>query len=210
MPHGNTPKTIGDLSPDPRNPRTISSESASGLSASLDEFGDIAGIVFNVRTGQLVSGHQRVTRLKEKYGDALSIVPVDGEWGHISTPDGNRFSVRFVQWEHEKQRVANVSANNPHIAGQFSSAVDDLLAEIRDNESEAMDRLRLSELCDESSGSGQSEVTPLLRRSGGQRMTWCLVGIETTRYGEIADYIQALANVDGIVMEMTANDGDKN
>ena len=41
---------------DPRNPRMITDKAARGLGFSLAEFGDLSGIVFNLRTQQLVAG----------------------------------------------------------------------------------------------------------------------------------------------------------
>ena len=58
---------IGDLSPAPYNPRKISERAQNALSKSLGDFGDISGIVWNKRTGNLVCGHQRVKEL-EKLG----------------------------------------------------------------------------------------------------------------------------------------------
>jgi hypothetical protein len=39
------------------------------------------------------------------------------------------------------------------------------------------------------------------------KMTWALIGIPTVRFGEIAERVEALAKVDGILLETTANDG---
>ena len=52
-------KTIADLQPHPRNPREISEAALAGLGASIEDFGDLAGIVWNKRNGKLVCGHQR-------------------------------------------------------------------------------------------------------------------------------------------------------
>jgi len=38
-------------------------------------------------------------------------------------------------------------------------------------------------------------------------MTWVLLGIPTVRFGEIAETIDGLSRVDGILLETTANDG---
>jgi len=68
------PRSIKDLAACPRNPRTISPEALAGLGTSVAEFGDIAGIVWNRRTGQLVTGHQRIEALKMKHGKTLTII----------------------------------------------------------------------------------------------------------------------------------------
>ena len=130
MADNNGLSTIADLKADPDNPRRIDDEAAAGLAFSLEEFGDISGVCFNVRTGELVSGHQRVEQLKAKYGTDLPIVG-----GAIETPDGQTFAVRFVDWDKAKQRRANIAANNQFIAGEFTTDIGDLLlASAQDNE----------------------------------------------------------------------------
>jgi len=42
------------------NPRTITDEQLKMLNKSLQTFGDLSGIVYNRRTGNLVGGHQRL------------------------------------------------------------------------------------------------------------------------------------------------------
>ncbi len=53
-----TPGSFDDLRPAHYNPREITAEAAEGLRHSLVEFGDISGIVWNQRTGNLVCGHR--------------------------------------------------------------------------------------------------------------------------------------------------------
>lgn len=50
---------IKDLKPNPKNPRKISEKRLSMLRKSIDKFGDLSGFVYNRRTKQLISGHQR-------------------------------------------------------------------------------------------------------------------------------------------------------
>jgi ParB-like chromosome segregation protein Spo0J len=54
-----------DLKPDKRNPRKITQTKLDMLKKSLIKFGDMSGIVFNKRTGVLISGHQRLKVLPE-------------------------------------------------------------------------------------------------------------------------------------------------
>ena len=42
----------------------MSDKARAGLGSAIERFGDISGITFNVRTGRLVCGHQRVERLR--------------------------------------------------------------------------------------------------------------------------------------------------
>jgi len=59
-----TIKSLADLRAASYNPREITQEALEGLGHSLEEFGDISGIVWNKRTGHLVAGHQRVEALR--------------------------------------------------------------------------------------------------------------------------------------------------
>jgi hypothetical protein len=121
------PETIDDLAPAPYNPRRISDAAASGLCASMQQFGDIAGITYNQRTGHLVSGHQRVSQLR-KLGAQLE----RDESGNVSLVlDDDKFAVRVVNWSIAAERAANVVANNPHIAGVFTRDLEALLPPIR-------------------------------------------------------------------------------
>ena len=56
-----------ELVPDAANPRQISDEAAGGLRNSLKRFGDLSGLVFNRRTGELVCGHQRMQQIRAEY-----------------------------------------------------------------------------------------------------------------------------------------------
>lgn len=130
------PETIDDLTPAPYNPRTIAEASADALGESLDRFGDIAGIVWNQRTGHLVCGHQRVEQLRKR-GAQL----IDGALYLAAEDrglDGQRsFPVRVVDWSEAEEKAANVTANNYRIGGEFTDGLSDLLEEIAGSIGEA-------------------------------------------------------------------------
>jgi hypothetical protein len=126
--------TLAELAPNPNNPRFATEEALVKLKKSLSEFGDISGIVYNVRSKQLVGGHQRQKVLPpksqivvtERYQkpDKQGTVAL----GYVSTEDG-QMSYREVDWSAEKEVAANLRANNP--AGVFDDdAVVKLLQEI--------------------------------------------------------------------------------
>ena len=126
------PRTIADLKGDPANPRDIEDDSAAGLQASLAEFGDISGIVFNRQTGELVTGHQRCEQIRERWGDlAIDVVRGDPDRAVMTSPDGHVFDVRLVDWSQARQRAANVAANSSRLAGVFNVDLDDYLADIQ-------------------------------------------------------------------------------
>ena len=114
---------IDDLKPAPYNPREITSEAMSGLQASIEEFGDISGIVWNKKTGNLVAGHQRLEAIKKKWGEKLDI-----KKDCIITPVG-KFPIRIVDWELPLEKAACIAANSQEISGTFT---DDLQLVIED------------------------------------------------------------------------------
>ena len=132
---------IATLAPDPKNPRRMSDDARKGLAVSLETFGPL-DIVFNDETGELVSGHQRVAELKAA---GAATVERDGDSGIIVHPKtGDRFPVRFVRWDATKQRMANLSANNPALAGEFT---EETIEQVRALEDEALfNELQLDKL----------------------------------------------------------------
>jgi len=98
-------RTLSDLKPAPYNPREIGDEALAGLKASIDELGDLSGIVWNARDGKLVAGHQRMRALTELYGDGLVL---DVKARTITTPAGETFGIRVVDWDEPKAKLANV------------------------------------------------------------------------------------------------------
>jgi len=111
---------IKDLHGDPMNPRIISTQQYDKLKELLRKFGDLSGVVRNIRTDQLVGGHMRLKAFEESNGSkniqitqrfdtptksgtvAIGYVVVDGE----------SFSYREVDWDQGFQRAANIAANN--------------------------------------------------------------------------------------------------
>lgn len=144
-------KTLSDLKPDPDNPRSMEAVSAAGLSASLDRFGNVAGITWNRRTGELVSGHQRV-RLLVDAGAKLE-TSRDRAWLKVGE---HEFDIRVVDWSRARQRAANVAANSRALAGEFTPSLNDMLASIRGElKQEDFEALRFDVLA------GEYDIAPL-------------------------------------------------
>jgi len=143
---------ISDLIAAPYNPRTITDESMSGLKTSIRELGDVSGIVWNKASGHLICGHQRVKALKSEFGDDLVIEDNSDEIGgstHIRTPSGEIFAIRIVEWGEQKERLANVMANNPHVMGDFTKDAIGLVNDLNVDFPDLTDGLMLAELLEE-------------------------------------------------------------
>lgn len=102
---------LDQLHPAGYNPRTISPEAYAGLRESIERFGLVQPIVWNERTGNVVSGHQRLKVLHDR-GDAETVVVV------VDLPELD-------------ERALNITQNNPAVAGDWDlPKLDGLLAEL--------------------------------------------------------------------------------
>jgi DNA modification methylase len=125
--------SLDDLKANPKNPRTISKADYAALKKSIEKFGDLSGIVFNITTGQLVGGHQRTQAFLEVGGNKKIIYAWNTPdnpnnvgtvaYGHVDIA-GEHFTYREVKWPLEREMAANIAANR--IQGNWDM---DLLAE---------------------------------------------------------------------------------
>jgi len=154
--------STADLRPDAANPRQIKKVAQRGLAASLKEFGDLSGIVFNRKTKELVAGHQRMDQIRSAYGERpIEVVDQVAGLHGIRIDADHFFPVRFVNWSVAKQRAANVAANNQKLQGEFT---DDLANYLQNIEAELEAELPglanqvllgdLMQLVDEAEGAG--------------------------------------------------------
>lgn len=108
---------LKSLKPNKRNPRKISDKGLEALHKSLDKFGDLSGIVRNIRTENLISGHQRqkslpadaTIKIERKY-DVPTRCHTVAE-GFVMV-DGERFTYREVDADEQWETEALLAANN--------------------------------------------------------------------------------------------------
>lgn len=139
---------LEDLKPAEYNPREISEEEGDGLAYSLEEFGDLSGVTFNKRTGNLVTGHQRLNILREEHGKKL-ILKRQRDIQRpfvIVTPAGERFPVRVVDWDLLKEKAANLAANSDKISGRFTPGAIQIIEELEVSAAPLIVAIRLDEL----------------------------------------------------------------
>jgi len=147
------PNVLSELKDAPYNPRFMTPIQESALGFSMEEFGDLSGFVFNIRTGVLVSGHKRKLQLpadspvidfKEMRDDV-------GTVGHaFIEANGKKWPIRFVDWDEEKEKAGNITANNTQISGGFTDEVNSLLEEIEAKRPDLYDQTLMHKLGDES------------------------------------------------------------
>jgi len=105
---------VDDLKPAPYNPRIELKPGMPGyerLKRSLEEFDLVQPIVWNRRTGHVVSGHQRFNILKQEGVTELEVVVVDLPL--------------------EREQALNLTLNNPNVGGSWDvDKLTDLLEEL--------------------------------------------------------------------------------
>ena len=98
------------------NPRTITKQELDRLKKAFEEYGDLSGIIRNIRTGRLVGGHQRVKvipkdaaiQITERYTEPTRT----GTIAHgFIVIDGEKYTYREVDWDEHREKAANIAAN---------------------------------------------------------------------------------------------------
>lgn len=124
-------KDLSELKPADYNPRTISKHDFHSLKKSISELGDLSGLVFNSRTGNIVGGHQRREAYQELGGKIEITKELDKPnsvgtiaLGYVTIGD-EQYAYRVVDWDEKKEKLANLAANR--IQGEWD---DDKLAEL--------------------------------------------------------------------------------
>jgi len=197
------PKTAADLEPAPYNPRQISPENAAALGVSMDELGDISGIVFNVRTGRLVCGHKRMDNIPGDAQVAIDVEETDDTgtvgYGHMKVA-GVRWDVRFVDWPEPKEMAANLAANSPHLAGEFTLDVDQVVKSAMADLPDLSQDLRLDKLLP------TERVGDTLRPMKVERpieRVWILIGLPADRYADHAEALDEIAQAEEAFFDST-------
>ena len=105
-----------DIKNAPYNPRTITEKARKKLKENLLKNGLMGGIVWNRRTGNLVSGHQR-----------LSIID------SINKGQDYKINVTVVDFDLETEKKQNIALNNKEMQGDYDmDKLRDMLADMPD------------------------------------------------------------------------------
>lgn len=101
-----------ELKPYPNNPRFITDDAKEKLGKSMLEFGDLSGIVLNQADGYLISGHQRVQSLIERYGKyEVNIIEGSEKTEYRGFVEPEHIAFRLVNWNDGKASAARLAAN---------------------------------------------------------------------------------------------------
>ena len=179
----------GDLTPNPRNWRTHPQAQVDALRGIIAEIGYADALLAReLPCGdlELIDGHARQEL------DPDQIVPV----------------LVLDLDQDEALKLMTVLDPLAAMAEANESALESLLAEIQtDNEG-------VQAMLDGLGGDGENQsgetVIEKLSIQQPPAMSWVLIGIPTVRFGEIAEKINDIVQIDGTIIETTANDGPKN
>lgn len=121
---------LSDLKPDPGNPRSMPTDRANGLMASIERFGLVQPIIVNERTWQIVGGHQRVV--------ALEALGQTDAWCII------------CDLSEDEQKALNLALNNTELQGIWDKEqLAKRMEEVREGLDDAFLDLRIQELAQE-------------------------------------------------------------
>lgn len=102
----------------PYNPRVITDEARKKLKKNMQTIGLLGGVVWNKRTGNLVSGHQRV-----------SIMDSVNRYDHETGNNDYEFRVEVVDLDEVTEKEQNLFMNNKNVQGTYD---DDMLRKMLD------------------------------------------------------------------------------
>jgi hypothetical protein len=106
-----------------KNPRIMKAQKDAALGGSMDRWGDLGVFVWNRPTSRLITAHQRMRKLKEKYGSKVKIYieteyPEPDEYGTVAIGyvgvEGThvRFAYREVVFSEADEYAAGLASNN--------------------------------------------------------------------------------------------------
>jgi hypothetical protein len=177
-------RRLSEIRPYPGNPRT-NDDAVDAVAASIKEFGFRQAIVVDA-DGVIVVGH---TRYKAAQKLGLEKVPV-----HVAT---DLTPEQIKAYRIADNKTAELSDWN------YDLLPIELPAAMEATTDETLRALLESLVPSDAPALRQMDTKP------PPRMTWVLIGVPTVRFGEIADQIEMLAKIPGIVCETSSNNGDE-
>lgn len=195
------------LTPDPSNPNRLDPADKKRMARSLDEFGDLSGVILNRRTGLLVGGHQRVDVLAgaEVQAEDLPAPEPDGTVARgWLVKSGKRYALRVVDWDETKAHAALLAANR---FGRIGKDDDAALRALLDGlEAEGFD-MELAGYTAEALAETVAKMKEMEVRAP-PKMAWALIGVPLNQWASVSELIEKAATVDGAVVETATNDAE--
>ena len=148
------------------------------------------------------------------YADALlareveggSLMLIDGHLRAETTPDQEVPVLVLDVNEDEADKILATLDPLAAMAEASAEKLEELLGDVKTN-SEAVDAMLSGMLGHDIAEDGTAIQLNPLDVKAPPKMAWVLVGIPVVRFGEIANIVEKLAEIDGTIVESTANDG---
>ena len=172
----------------PYNPRKIGNAARQKLTASLKDHGLIAPLVWNKRTGHLVSGHQRLSIL-----DALE------------GADDYELTVAVIDVDEREEKVLNVQVNNESMMGEWDL---DLLGALNLEDGISFGEMGFIDSDAELMFGGDERFTPLFENDDTAREKGTLKDIKQAR-GEMVKELEAEQSADFYFVVVCKDQKDK-
>jgi hypothetical protein len=144
--------TVKSLKPADYNPRIMDDATKKALKASMKEFSDISGITWNKTSGNIVTGHHRWSNLLDLYGEEnLDFKPLTKSRFAIidkKSKEDTGFVLRVVEWDDSKEKLANITANNQKLSGEFTADLANVIQDIQisDFDSDFLNEVRFFDI----------------------------------------------------------------
>lgn len=181
----------------PENVRRHPPKQRTVLRAFIDDIGILERVLISYRTGRLINGHMRIEEAIDVNPEQL--IPYD--------------KVDLDENEERKALLFFDAISQEATYDQFAleglldrvvltdPSLESMLTELAS--ANGLDRLAVG--YDDSAGPGLRELST----KAPPTMAWVLVGLPVTRYGEIAETVEKVAGINGIVLHTTVNSGVK-
>jgi hypothetical protein len=187
----------GDIEPHPQNPRTHSGAQMGAVTGMLVEVGKFRPLIAFPADGLGPAGD--FNRLMYADGHCREKINPDEIWTVCVTD--------LTRAEADKALFADATGE---MAGYDPVNLDALMREVETGCEELAGML--TELAGEAGlqyGEGQADEPELkqLDTLPPPQMSWALIGIPTVRFGEIAETLELVAEIPGVILETTSNDG---
>lgn len=170
-----------ELESNPLNWRTHSPAQETSLREALADVGWAGALLLNERTGRLIDGH-----LRKRITPGQPVPVLIGSWSE----------------EQERKILATLDPIGA-MAGIDSEKLVDLLGSV---EIEADVEKRLREMIatgPPAESDPDAEAAPILHYVGPlPSMTWVLLGVSTVSFGQIAEAVEAVAAMPGVICEI--------
>jgi len=170
---------------DPANARKHDEANLQAIGSSLRQFGQRLPLVVNRKNDQIEKGNGTY-RAAQKLG-----------WTHIA--------VLWVEDDPASQTGFAIADNRTAELSSWDDAMlQTALVQLEQSTPALFDDLLLSELAPAAEGPVKHRT---IDTQPPPALSWVLVGIPTVRFAEIADTVDRLGQIDGLILEMTSNSG---